>query len=206
MTSTGTQKRATAKAKEGAAQAEVFIDKAVETAKRRSKSEGWPCTAEDIINERDTRGLSWKQVAVNLKLGSPGQARKAYTELTGKPHDTSTPIVNRAPRGSGVGTGQVLTPLWDDESDQDEIIERVQGPWVPEARQGKDIIPGHFRGSTITVRRQVRGGPVWEETMRVMRIDRFAYDGKDEDGPLVVHVSTETGWRCFRVAEIVAVR
>lgn len=40
-------------------------------------------TAEDIKRERDELGQSWRQVANNLDLANPGQARKAYTELTG---------------------------------------------------------------------------------------------------------------------------
>lgn len=194
---------------EGKEAAEEFIEDAKAKAKRRSTKDGWPCTAEDLTRERDERGLSWKQVAVNLNLGSPGQARKAYTELTGKPHNESNPIVNRAPRGSGTGTAKLLTPLWDDDSDQDEIIDKIQGPWVdPVGEPGqKNYTPGHYRGSVITIRRpSLYGGPTYEETMRVNRLEKFVFDGKDEDGPLVMHMHTDTGWRCFRVTDVVAVR
>lgn len=207
MVTAATQKRQTKAAKVETAKAEEFIEQATEEVKTRRKRGEYTCTKEDIERERDERGLSWKQVAVNLGLGSPGAARKAYSDLTGRPHNTSNPVVNRAPRGSGSSTVALLTPLWDDDSDQDEIIEKVQGEWIPESGSGKTYVPGHFRGSTITVRRKsLYTQNEYEETLRVSRIDKFAYDGKNEDGPLVVHLVGDTGFRCFKVTDIVAVR
>jgi type II secretory pathway pseudopilin PulG len=168
--------------KKAAAQASTFIENALEEVKRkrRSKSEGWPCTAEQITAERDTKGLSWKQVAVNLGLPNPGAARSAYTELTGRPHSDAAPVRQRAARSTtsvnGVRHKRNLVE-WNDDTDQDEMIE---------ALTHRDIV----------VRRVCRGITVPDEPMHVCRIVRFAYDGKGENGPLVVHVYTKRQCEC----------
>jgi type II secretory pathway pseudopilin PulG len=120
--------------KKAAAQASTFIENALEEVKRkrRSKSEGWPCTAEQITAERDTKGLSWKQVAVNLGLPNPGAARSAYTELTGRPHSDAAPVRQRAARSTtsvnGVRHKRNLVE-WNDDTDQDEMIEALTHHW-----------------------------------------------------------------------------
>lgn len=185
--------KAEAKAK---AQAEAKVAEELAKSQRRAaRKEGWPCTAEQIIHERDSRGLSWRQVATNLNLGSPGQARKAYTELTGKPHYESQMTGKRASRGS-VGR-KVDSPNWNDDSDQDEIIERLQGKWHEPTKDTK----GHFDGSIITVACDYKGLQ-WEEEIQVARVDSFKFEGPDEH--LVISVFTrDTGaMRCFRVDAI----
>lgn len=165
--------------------------------KRRASTEAWPCTAEQIKEERDLKGYSWRQVAKNLGLDNPGQARKAYTELTGIHHSDSNPVTNRAPKGSMTRGGRAVTnPKWDDESDQDEILERLED-------------------ATITVRRE-RYGFTFDEDVIVFRVVEIFYDGKDETGPLAVTVAQQVGERpksrrgvpvrTFRVSDIVAVR
>lgn len=169
--------------------------------KRRKASEGWPCTAEQITQERDVNGYSWRQVAANLGLENPGQARKAYTELTGRHHSESNPVTNRAPKGSMTRGGRkVHNPKWNDDSDQDEIIEMLTD-------------------ATITVERSPYGCKIIED-VQVYRVDRLYYEGKDEDGPLAVCLTQQPpdgdgdarkgarGYpvRSFRVADIVAVR
>jgi hypothetical protein len=201
------QTTATKRAKAEAAKAEEFIEEAVTKASRRKKGAGWPCTAEDIIRERDTKGLSWRQVALNLDLGGPGQARKAYTDLTGTPHYNSQPIVRRAPRGS-VSDRKVDSPGWNDDSDQETIEERLNGTWVPESGSGKDWRPAHWSGSQIVVRRTIpRTERTFDEEVYVRQVTEFTY-GKKGDQPLQVWVSTDPAgaMRCFRVADIVEVR
>lgn len=169
---------------------------------RRRRNEPWPCTAEQIEHERDTRGLSWAQVANNLGLGNPGAARKAYAELTGRPHNSSQPVVTRAPKGAA--TKRTVTPLWDDDSDQEEIEAALNGPWVEASGEGKDYRPAHWSGSAIKVRRRL-GEMEWEEQLRVSRTDSFTY-GPEGDQELQVTVFAEEGGaRTFRVKDFLAV-
>ena len=185
--------RAEAKAK---AQAEAKVAEELAKSERRAaRKEGWPCTAEEIKHERDSRGLSWRQVATNLNLGSPGQARKAYTELTGTPHYESQMTGKRASKGS-VGR-KVDSPNWNDDSDQDEIIERLQGKWNEPTKDTK----GHFDGSVITVAMDLRGMQ-WEEEIPVARVMGFKFEGPDEHLVIFVIDRTTGNTRCFRVDAI----
>lgn len=172
---------------------------------RRKASEGWPCTAEQIIEQRDKLGLSWKQVSLNLGLGNPGAARKAYSELVGRHHSESGAVKKRAPRGSMTAGGKVLEHLqWNDETDQDEILAKV----VP--------------GSHLVIRREFRGIQI-EESVEVYSVEKLAWDGKEEDGPLVIYlkqfpncdradrgrtrdIQRTAASRIFRVSDIVSVR
>lgn len=163
-------------------------------------------TEADIVRERDERGLAWKQVAINLGLGNPGAARRAYAELTGRPHDSSQPLLARAPRGSGAR--QTLTPLWDDDSDQADIEAKLNGPWVEESGEGKNYKPGHWAGSFIKVRRSVvrpERTLDWEDELEVARTAAFTY-GPEGDQPLQVTVFAKNGAsHTFRVSDILAV-
>lgn len=165
-------------------------------------------TEADIVRERDERGLSWKQVAINLGLGNPGAARRAYAELTGRPHDSSQPLLARAPKGSGAR--KTLTPLWDDDSDQDEIEAKLNGPWVEESGEGKNYKPGHWTGSFIKVRRSLaRAGDAadleWTDELHVSRTAAFTY-GPEGDQPLQVTVFAANGAsHTYRVSDILAV-
>jgi hypothetical protein len=185
--STAQQRRLAADKK---ADAKLADRLATEVVKVRSKNA--TCTAEDVVRERDERGLSWKQVAINLELGSPSAARTAYTRLTGRPHNESNTEVKRAPRlpKSVVRAERrkTLHPKWTDDSDQDEIIERIDG-------------------SVIVVRRVFRKIELPEERIAVGRIDSFRFDGANQDGPLCVTIiDRETSAsRTFRVADIVEV-
>jgi hypothetical protein len=138
------------------------------TPKRRKGGQGYNFTAEDITKLRDEQGLSWRQVAVNLDLGSPGLARKAYTDLTGRDYHDSVMTGRRAksdPLRSVRPRRKVFAPEWNDESDQDEIIERVSG-------------------ATIVVERTLRGVQT-EEEISVGRVTKLTWDGKDQH--LCVH-------------------
>ena len=172
--------------------------------KERSRSrKPITCTAEDIVRERDERGLSWAQVARNLDLGSPGQARKAYTVLTGRPHTDSIMQGHRAPRGSGVRSTKTFAVQWDDDSDQDAIIERLQGAWIEESGDpgSKSYTPGHWSGSYITVQRKYG-----IEEVRIRRVIGFTF-GPKEDKPLTVEVKSDQGaYRAFYVQDIKEVR
>lgn len=183
------------------AEANAVAPKEKTKRKRRDKSVGWPCTAEQIQEERDTKGFSWRQVAANLGLDNPGQARKAYEELTGRHHSESNPVTNRAPKGSMTRGGRkVENPHWNDDSDQEAIIETLE------------------TCNVITVSRS-RYGCTFEEDVIVHTVQNLFFDGKEEDGPLGVNLvqvppdasrtkNVGRGWpvRSFRVADIIAVR
>lgn len=140
-------------------------------------------TEADIRRERVERGLSWRQVAINLSLKSPDAARKAWVALTGTPHNT-TETTSRKPtvRGNapaGVnGASKTLTPMWDTkyiDSLDDEGLDRFQ-----------DEVKDTITGKSITLERVLRSITIPEETLRVMRVERFTFEGPNED--LVVHV------------------
>lgn len=199
MRQTTQRKRA---AKETAA-AEEFIEAAVEKVRRKRTPREYDFTSDDIIRVRDHQGQSWRKVAQVLGLNGPGAARSAYTALTGVPHHESQPLVKRQPKGSFSGKG-VDRPEWTDDTDQDEILQRLQGEWHPPEGEGKQYRPGYWDGSLVTIRRASFGFPV-EEEITVARIERFHFNYKDE---LEVHaVSRETGAsRVFRVTDIIKVR
>lgn len=150
----------------------------------------YDCTAEDIIRERDELAQSWRKVGEVLGLGSPGNARAAYTALTGKPHTESSPIVRqRAPRADGAPRARrgsapkkvTRDPKWHDDSNQDEIAAKMEG-------------------ALITLERA--GG---REEIRVQRVIEFEFNKKDE---LMVHFrdALNSGWRTCYVRDIVEVR
>jgi hypothetical protein len=159
-------------------------------------------SAEQIIDERDTKGLSWRQVALNLDLGTPGAARAAYTQLTGKPHNTSIMAGKRAPRGSRFQLSKTNSPNWNDDSDQDEIIEKLRTCEPNLSDRAKCV-----QGVTITVKRDI-GGMKYDEEMTVHRLIKFTYDGKEEEGPLVVHLicHDDGAYHSVRVKDIVGIR
>lgn len=181
---------ATKKEKEEVAKAEAFIKEAVSavltTKAKRDGTGGTTITLEDIVRERDDRGLSWKQVAVNLSLGSPASARSAYTRLTGRAHTDSQPALNRATRGDTAANGKRLkreAVTWegDEESPmfQDDVVTRIT----------------HH---DVLVQRTFRGIEVPEEWVHINRIERFAFEGEDE--ALTVHVFTKHTCEC-RIAD-----
>lgn len=187
------------KAKMETAKAEDYI---YQVRKRHSAKDGWPCTAEEIGRERDGKGLSWRQVAQNLGLANPDQARKAYTALTGRPHYESGQTTKRTRNISG----KIDTPIWDDDSDQGEIEERLNGVWIEESGNGKDWRPAHWSGSLLVVVRTVKGCSFTEE-VGCARVTEFTF-GPQGDQPLQVWIiDKDTGGnRCFRVSDIKEVR
>ena len=185
------------------AAAEEFIDGAVEKVTRQRAPRTYDFTSDDIIRERDHKGQTWRKVAQILGLGNPGAARTAYTTLTGVQHNQSQPLVKRQPKGSFSGKG-VDRPGWDDDTDQDEIIERVQGEWIPPHGEGKNYTPGHFRGSFVSVRRN-HFGVSCREDISVARIVGFNFDY--EDHLEVEVVDRDNGARrTFYVTDIYEVR
>lgn len=151
-----------------------------ERRKGRKRSDFSHLTAEQIVAERDGKGLSWAQVAANLDLKSPSAARAAYTALTGKPH-TESVMTGRARSGTArTITGKrrkTMAAMWNDDSDQDEIIEAITH-------------------KSIRVVREFRGIELPEEIVHVNRIVRFAFDGPDHDGPLVIHFYSKDVCEC----------
>lgn len=87
-------------------------------------SKVWPCTKEEIETVRDGEGLSWRDVGVKLNIGSPGQARKAYTELTGRDHSTSVMTGRRAPNGAA-GSKAVVPKLVEGNMTHAELVESI---------------------------------------------------------------------------------
>lgn len=164
------------KAAREVAKAEEFI---AEAAKRtRVAKPETMCTVEQIVDQRDVKGLSWRQVAVNLGLGSPAAARSAYSRLTGRSHTESSPELKRAHKGATTASGsrrRMNEVQWDDDTDQDIIIE---------AMTHKDI----------RVVRTVRGMTLPDEWAHVSRIERFAFEGEEEC--LVVRVFTKEAAHC----------
>lgn len=158
---------------------------------RATKAEDYTFTAEEITKLRDEVGLSWRQVAVNLDLGSPGAARKAYMTLTGRHYKDSvmTGRRTRTTMGSAkVSTRKVFAPDWNDDADQDEIIEKLTG-------------------SRVIVERDIKGIRL-EEDLIVGQVRRLSWDGPEEDGPLTVHFVERSsgGMRSVRVQDIKEVR
>lgn len=187
------------------AKAEEFIEDAVEKVRTRRPrtAADYDFTSDDIIRERDHKGQSWRKVAQVLGLGNPGAARTAYTILTGVKHNESQPLVKRQPKGSFSGKG-VDKPGWDDDTDQDVIIERMQGEWHPPSGEGKNYKPGHFDGSLVSVHRN-HFGVQCNEDIAVARIRCFRYDYNDKLEVEVV--DRETGaTRIFYVTDIAQVR
>lgn len=189
-------------ARKEVARAEEFIEGAVEEAKAKRQPRTYDFDAADIIRERDHNAQSWRKVAQVLGLGNPGAARAAYTALTGVPHDQSQPLVKRQPKGSFSGKPS-LKPTWDDDADQDEIIQRLQGEWHPPKGEGKSYRPGHFDGSTVTLRRNHFGVDCVED-ISIARINRFHYDFNDKLEVEVVDRDTGAT-RTFYVTDIAKV-
>lgn len=122
-------------------------------------------TKEDLIRCRDEEQLSWRAVAIKLELGSPGQARKAYTELTGRNHSESV-VTARAARGSSK-TKASLRPKWSNKTNPKEIREAITR-------------------RIITVERVI--GSAEPELIRVRRVEGFqARSPSGRSIPLTVH-------------------
>lgn len=159
--------------------------------KPRGKTGDYAFTAEEITRLRDEVGLSWRQVAVNLELGSPGAARKAYTTLTGRHYKDSAMTGRRARTTMGsakASTRKVYAPDWNDDTDQDEIIQRLTG-------------------SRIIIERNVKGLAL-EEDLIVGRVVKLFWAGAEDDGPLTVDFIERSsgGQRSVLVQDIKEVR
>lgn len=167
------------------AEAEAFIDTTVAAAKRRrSRNDEWPCTAEDLTNARDVRGLSWRAVARACGLDNPGQARKAYAELTGRSHREAGEVTQRAKRGTaGASVAEGLG--WDDDTDQATIEEALRGERV--VSQKGDVT---WRCKTVTVLRDLYGAELTEDIDCRYPV-AFSYAGGD--GPLQVEFIADNG-------------
>lgn len=162
------------------------------TPQKRKRGGGYNFTAEDITRLRDEQGLAWRQVAVNLGLESTFAARRAYRNLTGRAPSESKPEVRRVVSKIGTArasTRKVHVPTWDDEADQDAIIEALGN------------------GARILIRRDVRG-IVQEQDLVIGRLIKLSWDGKDESGPLVATFTEREGGgtRTVRVSDIKEVR
>jgi hypothetical protein len=174
------------------------------TATKSSKA--WPTTKEELEHNRDELGLSWRAVATACGLANPGQARTAYTDLTGRPHYDSQPKVARAPRGTGpVAVKKEVVrvsraPGWNVDTDQDDIIERLSPVVTGVNTKGEE--QRSYR--TVLVRRN-RFGFVLEEELVVYRLEKFAFN-KDETKLMVSFYDLRSGaLRTVYVDDIVEV-
>jgi hypothetical protein len=153
-----------------AAETQALPSAAQSTPKRRKRAEGYSFTAADITALRDVQGLSWRQVATNLDLANPGQARKAYAELTGRDYRATVTTTRTASIGLHGTARKFFSPQWHDDSDQDEIIAKLER-------------------SVIVVKRAIVDA---EEEIKVGRVQRLTWDGPAEE--LCVHfVDYDTG-------------
>lgn len=129
--STATQRKSK-KAKAETAKAEQFIEETV--AKVTGKK--WAhVTAEEITQARDGDGLSWRDVATKLGLGSPSTARAAYTDLTGRSHKDSQ-MTGRRARTRTSSAAAVVRPEWNFDTDVDIITEAITGRMIVVSRMG----------------------------------------------------------------------
>lgn len=182
-----------------AQQVEERMEAAVQEAKpKRQRIKEFTFTVEEIKHERDTRGLSWAQVAKNLNLPNPRAAHMAYVRLTG---EDSRGQGKRSHNGMSVSTRKTVATEWNDDSDQDEIEERLNGHWVEESGSGKDYRAAHWSGSTIIVQRKG-----YLEEVRIRHCTAFTF-GPNDDLPLTVEVKSDQGaFRAFYVRDIKEVR
>lgn len=180
-----TQKKQRKAAAAALAEANEFIGDAIEKAKRRSKNDEWPCTAEDITNARDARGLSWRAVAKACGLANPGQARKAYAELTGRSHTEAAPVANRAKRGTA-GANVAESLGWDDDTDQSIIDAALRGE-----RHQNQKGEVWWTCKVVTVVRDLYGN-AFHEDIPVRYPVSFSF-GSDGTAPLMVEVIADNG-------------
>lgn len=204
-----TRIKAEAKAK---ADVDEFMAAVADGKPTRQRRQAPACTAAEIVAERDGKGLSWRQVAINLNLGSPSAARSAYTELTGKPHTSSVLAGGtRRTRHRSLSTSRrkVHAGLaWTDDTEQDEIEAKLNGEWIEAIGdpENKNYVPAHWSGSTILVVQKYKTIE-WVEELRVHYCVEFTF-GKDGKQPLQVTVigGDEKAFRSFYVANIKEVR
>lgn len=167
---------------------------------------GYTFTTQDIEKARDIQALSWAKVAEALGLKSPSAARKAYTELTGRPHNTSTPIVARKPRskaaGSSGGSARSASPNavvvdthphWHVDSDQDEIIAKLTPLYGDDGKA--TYIP------VITVERT--GG--FTESVGIQQLIAFDFSKDEKHLAVSLYDAFNGAYRCFYVDHIIGV-
>ena len=93
----------------------------------------YPFTADEIGALRDGEMLSWRNVAERLALGSPGAARRAYTQLV-RPH-TESVLPGRAP-------GDKLQPVHLADADLDTVRDTIAGKTIVVQRaKGTEDMP-----------------------------------------------------------------
>lgn len=182
------------------AKAEEFIAEAVEeikegpeasastatpptTPSEAPKSTRKPRTYDFTVDQlREAReggsGRSWADVAKMVGLPNPGAARKAWADLTGRPHTEARQLVTRAPKGSSSST-RLDAPKWTDDTDRQAIVDRIVGSAI--------VIKAGLYGGTGT------------ETLQVARVLKF--DDRDPARPAVdllegvYHINEKTGAR-----------
>ena len=112
-------------------------------------------------------GRSWADVAKLLGLPNPGAARKAWLDLTGEPHTAAPELVGKRARKGSSSSTRLAAPQWDDNSDRQEIMTKLQG-------------------ATITIKADAYGDSGATETLRVAKARK--YDDSNPDRPAVVLV------------------
>lgn len=122
----------------------------------------------DADQLREARvGRSWADVAKLLGLPNPGAARKAWLDLTGEPHTNAPELVGKRARRGSSSSARLAAPKWDDLTDRQEIVNRLQG-------------------ARIVVKASAYGDTGATETLHVGQIKK--YDDTDPNRPAVVFV------------------
>jgi len=145
----------------------------------------WPCTADEIVELRDGRGLSWRNVAIELGLGEGKKARspfakRAYKELTGKDPSDSHPVRAQTP-AKGEQQLTRASVHWDDSSDQDAIEAALLGD-ESHRNDGSSL----WRPRKLLVLRDLNGKSSHEEIF-CRYATGFTF-GPEGDQPLQVHI------------------
>lgn len=157
----------------------------------------------EAIEELRRQGQSWKLVAEALGLKGPGAARTAYTDLTGKSHNDIEGVattrsapkpktdIAKADAGAtkykpAAEPPKAIDPMWDADSDQDEIIARLENC-----------------GSIVVLRTQ-RGSKEyqWHEEIGVGTLIGLRYEANDTVLAAEFYDAYNGGFRCVRVNDI----
>lgn len=91
-----------------------------------------------VVDLRHDKKLSWRLIAQELGLGSPGKARKLYTEATGKPHNEAPTVerITSKPKSERVAD---LKPVFPDDATDDDILAEVRDGCVITIRNSTGV-------------------------------------------------------------------
>lgn len=88
--------------------------------KKRSSAPVDPAVGEQVVKLRHEDKLSWRIIANQLDLGSPGKARAVYTAHTGRPHNEA-PDVIRATKSRRESDPAATNPVFQEDAEYGDI-------------------------------------------------------------------------------------